>query len=655
MQAEPIGGAMGLARGVEFVAEDRMPKLLEVDAKLMAAAGDRRQFEEGAVRVGEAGEDAPMGRRRAPFGVVDDLEGRAHRRLAKRQVDGAAIGSRVAPSEGEILLRRLAGLELPGELAVDIGVEGEQDHPRGVPIEAMHDAGPGAMGCGPGGEAVLLLGADAGHGEHAGGLVEGDEPSVLEEDRRKRQVGGLSALGRQRETDSEGRAGSGVDYQPARSGPLLLAGYPSPDRLVHGRSPTMLSLASAIVVAIPLLAAHAAQQARPAAGEQGRPVAAEGGNPAPLDWKTLEEGILANHVQLTFPERFVKAGEAYFSPDDKRIIFQAVELPAAGKEPDPFYAMFVADVVRSDAGAITGIANIRRVSPPGSANTCGWFDPTDPMTILFASTIGAPSEGEAPGYQRGTGRYKWMFPPEMRIVLGDLKKIDAGAPWDEALQTLVGDGKAYAAEGAFSPDGKWLIYSDLATGQGDLWVMNRQNGERTRIVAAPGYDGGPFFSPDGKRICYRSDRTGTNLLQIYVADLAFDARGHITGIAAEHQVTRNAHVNWAPFFHPSGQFVVFASSAIGHMNYEVFAVDAGVVDRDGVPQVRYGTNLRRVTHADGADVLPVFSHDGKSMMWTGQRGTDASSQIFVAEWTLPADPKPAAGGRPTGSSGGASR
>ena len=42
-----------------------------------------------------------------------------------------------------------------------------------------------------------------------------------------------------------------------------------------------------------------------------------------------------------------------------------------------------------------------------------------------------------------------------------------------------------------------------------------------RIVQAKGYDGGPFFSPDGKRICYRSDRHGDNMLQIFVADLAF--------------------------------------------------------------------------------------------------------------------------------------
>lgn len=368
----------------------------------------------------------------------------------------------------------------------------------------------------------------------------------------------------------------------------------------------------------------------------------------PVDWKAAETSILENHVQLTFPDRFVKAGESYFSPDDKRIIFQAVEKPAEGKEPDPFYAMYIADVMRNPTGAITGIGNIKRLSPPGSANTCGWFDPIDAMTVIFGSTLGPPTASDAPGYQRGSGRYQWMFPPEMRIVMCDLKSADGSANWQSSLHPLVGEGKAYVAEGSTSPDGKWLIYCDLGQNQGDIFLLNRQNGEKLPLVVAPGYDGGPFFAPDGKRICYRSDRAGNNMLQIYVADLAFDTTGHITGLATEYQVTRDANVNWCPYFHPSGKFLVFASSAASHSNYEVFAVDAGVVDRDGVKQSRYGTNQRRVTFAPGADVLPVFSHDGRWMLWTGQRGEERSSQLFIAEWKMPADPKIDFGGSPHG-------
>jgi hypothetical protein len=361
-----------------------------------------------------------------------------------------------------------------------------------------------------------------------------------------------------------------------------------------------------------------------------------------------ESRTLGPAVQLTFPDRFIKAGEAYFSPDAKQIVFQAIEKAADGGTPDEFYAMFVADSVRDASGAVTGLANIRRVSPKGSANTCGWFDPSRPGTLVFASTVVPPTESDAPGYQRGTGRYKWMFPREMRVVEVDLAKADGT---EATLKPVVGEGTAYVAEGSTSPDGRHLIYCDLATGQGDLYVLDRKTGKKMLLVGAPGYDGGPFFSPEGTRITYRSDRTGNNLLQIFVADLDLAADGSIRGVREERQVTRDTNVNWAPFWHPDGATLVFASSAIGHRNYEVFAVDAASGTRskdDATRQTRYGTNLRRITDAEGADVLPVFSPDGKWMLWTGQRGEDRSSQLYVAEWRdLP--PEPPAG---YGASGG---
>ncbi|MGA1517677.1 MAG: TolB family protein, partial [Phycisphaerales bacterium] len=203
-----------------------------------------------------------------------------------------------------------------------------------------------------------------------------------------------------------------------------------------------------------------------------------------------------------------------------------------------------------------------------------------------------------------------------------------------SLKTLAGDGTAYVAEGSWSADGKELLYCSLESGQGDLVVKDLATGEETAIVAVPGYDGGPFFSPDGERICYRSDRHGNNLLQIFVAELKRDASGRIVGVATEHQVTDNDDVNWAPYWHPAGKHLVYASSAAGHRNYEIFLVDAADLSDANPPQKRYGTAERRVTFGEGADVLPVFSPDGRFLLWTGQRGEDRSSQIYIADFVM---------------------
>ncbi|MBM4105361.1 MAG: hypothetical protein FJ257_03525 [Phycisphaerae bacterium] len=351
----------------------------------------------------------------------------------------------------------------------------------------------------------------------------------------------------------------------------------------------------------------------------------------PAEAPNPETANLREIRQLTFPDRFTKAGEAYFSPDMTRMIFQAIEVPAEGATADEFYAMFVADVVRDGDGRVASLANIRRLSPPGSANTCGWFHPADPNRILFGSTLAPPTESAPPGYQRGSGRYRWMFPPGMRIVECDLRTADGTA---NTLKVLAGDGTAYVAEGSWSPDGRSILYCSLASGQGDLVVKDLETGEERTIVAVPGYDGGPFFSPDGNRICYRSDRHGNNLLQVFVAELERDAAGRVIGVRREHQVTDDGNVNWAPYWHPAGRHLVFASSAAGHRNYEVFLVDAADLSDASPPRLQYGTALRRVTFGEGADVLPVFSPDGRFLLWTGQRGADRSSQIYVADFVM---------------------
>jgi hypothetical protein len=383
----------------------------------------------------------------------------------------------------------------------------------------------------------------------------------------------------------------------------------------------------------PLPMASAALLLVAAAGCASRPTAPAAAPSAPVpavtDFRAAEAPVLTGHVQLTFPDRFVKAGENYFSPDDRRIVFQAIERPLDGSAPADFYAMFVADVLRDGDGAITGIANVRRISPPGSANTCGWFHPTDPDRVIFGSTVVPPSNRETPGYQRGTGKYRWQFPPEMRVVECDLRTADGSAG---SLRTLVGTGDGYAAECSLSPDGRTLLFTEVdPRTQGDLWVLDIPSGERRRIVDAPGYDGGPFFSPDGARIIYRSDRAGDSLLQIYEADLVRDASGKVTGIAGERALTRNGHVNWCPYYHPDGRHFVYGSSEMGHQNYEVMMRDA-----------RDPTASTRITDCGGADVLPVFSSDGRWMLWTGQRGTDdagngkPSSQVWVARFDLEA-------------------
>jgi hypothetical protein len=332
-----------------------------------------------------------------------------------------------------------------------------------------------------------------------------------------------------------------------------------------------------------------------------------------------EKEAIGTPILLTDPSVFLKAGESYFDPATKRVIFQAIEHPDEGEEPDEEYGMYIGALTFDRDGAITGLVDIQQISPINSANTCGWFHPTDENLVLFATTMTSHINEETPGYQRGSNRYRWAFPPAMNITSFDLE--------ENSFSPLVTDHENYLAEGSWSPDGRHLLYCSLATGSGDIYITDLHTGISRLIVGDKGYDGGPFFSPDGKRIVYRSDRRGNDLLQLYVAELAFDETGSIVGIRKEYQLTDNEHVNWGPFWHPNNRFLIYATSEIGHHNYELFVCDADSGETNGT--TRYGIRRRRITHEESFDGLPVFDSSGKWLMWTSKRQT-GTSQLWVS-------------------------
>jgi len=334
-----------------------------------------------------------------------------------------------------------------------------------------------------------------------------------------------------------------------------------------------------------------------------------------------ESQSLTNILQLT--TGFDRAGEAYFSPDMRWIIFQAV--PRGEKN----YQMYLSRLVYSDSG-IVGSDNPIRITPPNSRNTCGHFSP-DGRSLIFASTAGKEDPNEpSSGYQRGgsaSGNYRWDFPKGMEIYRVDdwpakVESRQPTVPLNLATHALTNN-TAYDAECAHSPDDKWICFCSNRTGDLELYAMRPDGSDVVQLTHTKGYDGGPFFSPDGKRLLYRSDRVGNDLLQIYVADLVFDSNGKITALANEHQLTHDSNVNWGPYWHPDGRHIVYASSAMGHHNYELYLM------RDD------GTHNLRITYTPGFDGLPVFSPDGKYLMWSSKRSPDQTTQVFLANFRLP--------------------
>jgi Tol biopolymer transport system component len=87
------------------------------------------------------------------------------------------------------------------------------------------------------------------------------------------------------------------------------------------------------------------------------------------------------------------------------------------------------------------------------------------------------------------------------------------------------------------------------------------------------------------------------------------------------QITNFGAMSWAPYIHPSGEYLLFASNKLGFENFEVFMVD-----------VQGTKEPVRITYADGFDGLPAPSPDGRRLAWTSSRGGGREGQIFLADW-----------------------
>jgi Tol biopolymer transport system component len=326
----------------------------------------------------------------------------------------------------------------------------------------------------------------------------------------------------------------------------------------------------------------------------------------PADWEKAESAHLKNIRQVT--KDFVRAGEGYFSPDGKTIIFQAEEKDTG----NPFYQIFTMDLA-------TG--RTVRVSPGVGKTTCSYFAP-DGKKIIFASTHLDPdakkkyeAEYREREEERRSGqrrRYKWDFDPHMSIFEAN--------PDGTGLKRLT-DASGYNAEGSYSPDGKQIVFCSNRSGEEnlELYVMTRDGTNVRQLTHAPKcYNGGPFFSPDGKKVIFRSDRKKKDHLQLFVINA--DGTG-------ERALTDDLNwVQWGPYWYKDGRHIIYAGadhSVMGRPNYDLYWMDIDTGKKT------------RITFAPGADVLPVFSPDFQKLMWTSTRDGRQPSQLWIADFTPP--------------------
>jgi Tol biopolymer transport system component len=270
----------------------------------------------------------------------------------------------------------------------------------------------------------------------------------------------------------------------------------------------------------------------------------------------------------------------------------------------------------------------RRVSPDRGAHTCSYFFP-DSRTITFASTSHLPGTCPSKPDLPEDAHYVWpLYPYDIFVARTDgteLKKIT--------------DNPKYDAEPIVSPNGRRIVFGSQRDGDFDIYIMNADGSDVRRLTHTVGYDGGPWFSPDGQKIVWRAWYPKTEgeaaqwkdcMEKDYIVPFPLDIWVMNVDGSGKIRLTQNGATNWAPSWHPDGKRIIFSSNiddwredlkAFGH-NFELYLINLD------------GTGLKRITFNTVFDSFPMFSHDGKKLVFASNRNPEKprATDIYIADW-----------------------
>jgi TolB protein len=326
------------------------------------------------------------------------------------------------------------------------------------------------------------------------------------------------------------------------------------------------------------------------------------------DLATPAEKHLRNVHQLTFGGQ---NAEAYFSADGKKLIYQSSH---GEVKCDQIFEM------NSDG------TDQHLVSTGQGRTTCGYFFP-DGKRILYASThLASPECPPRPDFSKG---YVWA-------VYSGYDIFTANSDGSHLKQLT--DTPGYDAEATISLDGKKITFTSMRNGDLDIYTMDADGGNLKQLTHELGYDGGPTFSPDGNWIVYRayhpeSPQEISDYQRLLAQNLIRPTSLEIWLMKSDgsdkRQITRLGAASFGPAFTADGKKIIFSSNydpethATGGMgNFELWLINPD------------GSGLERVTYSDGFDGFPMFSIDGKKLVWASNRNAKAphETNIVIGDW-----------------------
>lgn len=223
--------------------------------------------------------------------------------------------------------------------------------------------------------------------------------------------------------------------------------------------------------------------------------------------------------------------------------------------------------------------------------------------------------------KRESNEWAWNARGDTLLILSNERKGDEPRGWRG--YRMAGDAMTRVSDDVLAdgyvdctPDGSTCAGERMIEGRKRIALFDR-SGKQTALVASErGDDADPHFSPDGKRMLFRSSRGGH--FDIYVGDTQGRDAKQLTNDVANDSANRHEYGGEGPaHFSPDGERIVWMRK-FADRGYDVWTMRT-----DGSEQ----TNLTQAH--DGSDAYPSWSPDGKQIAFDSDR--DGTNEIYVMD------------------------
>src|SRR5947209_7395427 len=168
------------------------------------------------------------------------------------------------------------------------------------------------------------------------------------------------------------------------------------------------------------------------------------------------------------------------------------------------------------------------------------------------------------------------------------------------------------AYSSWSPDDKQIAFVTTISGRYNVWLVPAQSGWPVQLTVSNDRQINIAWSPKGRWIAYNSDYNGNEQWDLFVVSVD---NGQVVNLTNTPEVSEEGAA-WSP----DGEKLAYTVKPKQSPNYEIDTIDI---------LTKKVTHITNNTPAQLNNMEPMWSKDGKWIVFTQQRADEKDGNIFI--------------------------